>query len=67
MSKLLSEREVEERYGMKIRTLRKWRWSGEGPPYAKLGRSVRYRPEDIEDFIKCRLRTSTSSPRIENH
>lgn len=32
-------------------TLERWRWSGEGPNYLKLGRSVRYRKEDLDAFV----------------
>jgi predicted DNA-binding transcriptional regulator AlpA len=60
MTKLLTEKQVEEVYGLKVKTLRKWRWSGEGPSHIKLGRSVRYRVADIEAYIESCVRTSTS-------
>jgi predicted DNA-binding transcriptional regulator AlpA len=28
-----------------------WRHQGRGPAYVKMGRSVRYRPSDIAEFI----------------
>jgi predicted DNA-binding transcriptional regulator AlpA len=35
-------------------TLRNWRSSRKGPPYIKLGRSVRYREEDLAAWIQAR-------------
>ena len=60
MTKLLTERQVEQEYGLRVKTLQKWRWSGEGPAHIKLGRSVRYRVADIEAYIESCVRTSTS-------
>ena len=60
MKALLTEREVESIYSIKIRTLQKWRWQGGGPPYYKLGRAVRYKPADIERYIEARKCMSTS-------
>lgn len=60
MHKLLSEREIEEIYGIKCRSLQKMRYTGDGPIYVNIGRSVRYRVSDIEEFIEARLTKSTS-------
>jgi hypothetical protein len=46
--------------GLSIRTLEKWRVTGEGPPYVKMGRRVLYRLEDLVAWINSRRRTSTS-------
>ena len=48
---LLTERQAAERLGWTPDTLRLRRFRGQEPPYIKLGRSVRYAPEDIEAFI----------------
>lgn len=34
------------------RTLEKWRLLGCGPRYIRLGRSIRYRPEDLARFVE---------------
>lgn len=34
------------------RTLEKWRLLGCGPRYIRLGRSIRYRPEDLAAFVE---------------
>lgn len=36
------EREVAEGIGKKVQTLRNWRCRDYGPPYVKIGNSVRY-------------------------
>ena len=40
--------------------LAKARMRGDGPPYVKLGRSVRYRESDLIQWLKSRARQSTS-------
>ena len=45
---------------VKVTTLRKWRWSGEGPPFIKLNGAVRYRRSDLEAYIEAQRRVSTS-------
>lgn len=50
---LLKEADVCQMLGLKDQTLRAWR-SKRAPnlPYVKLGRSVRYRKEDVLLFIE---------------
>jgi excisionase family DNA binding protein len=33
------------------RTLEDWRYRGEGPPYVRLGRGVRYRRSDVDKHL----------------
>lgn len=40
--------------GLSIQTLRNWRHLGRGPAYCKLGRSVRYKIEDLLAFQEAR-------------
>ncbi|MCW5599422.1 MAG: helix-turn-helix domain-containing protein [Nitrosomonas sp.] len=35
------------------------RWNGTGPKFLKLGRHVRYRAEDVQDWLNAAERTST--------
>ena len=46
----LSAREVSARLEVSVNQLWFWRSKGEGPAYYKMGGSVRYRLEDIEQF-----------------
>ena len=41
-------------------TLERFRISGDGPPYAKLGGAVRYRRADLDAWLASRLIRSTS-------
>jgi predicted DNA-binding transcriptional regulator AlpA len=37
------------------------RYHGDGPPFVRVSaRCIRYRLSDIEDWVSCRIRTSTS-------
>lgn len=42
-------------------TLDRFRLTGEGPRFAKLGGAVRYRRADLDDWIASRLIASTSA------
>ena len=59
---LMRENEAAARLGLKVATLRRWRWSCRGPPFVKIGAAVRYDPDDIEAFIEAGRRSSTSDP-----
>lgn len=48
---LLRESEVQTRWRVSRALLRKWRRLGGGPPFVKLGRSVRYRELDLEKWL----------------
>ncbi len=49
---LLNEHETAFRLGLSVKTLRRWRWEGSGVPYVKVGRAVRYDPQDIGEYIQ---------------
>ena len=49
----LTERDVAERLGLSVATLRAWRHRGKGPRFLRLGRSVRYLPSDVDDFVRA--------------
>ena len=48
---ILRESEVEGRYGLTRAWLRRARRERRGPPFLKIGRMVRYRRQDIENFL----------------
>ena len=54
-NRLLSEREVHKEYGFTIPWLRKRRRVGDGPPHLKIGALVRYRREDIDEFLRSHV------------
>ena len=47
----LTERQVAEQLGLSVATLRAWRHRGKGPRFLRLGRSVRYLPSDVDEFV----------------
>jgi len=51
----LSRRELAERLGLPIKTLAQWASKGTGPPYARMGRHVRYRISDVIDWETARV------------
>ena len=53
MTRALTEREVAELLGLSVATLRAWRHRGKGPRFLRLGRSVRYLPSDLDDFVRA--------------
>ena len=57
---LVNEHTAAAILGLKVATLRRWRWSGNGPRFIKLGTAVRYDPLELERFIREGQRTSTS-------
>lgn len=44
--------------------LEHWRSSGGGPPYAKIGRHVRYRRAELDAWMSARGRTNTASANL---
>lgn len=54
-----TEEPIAEFLNISVKTLRAMRLRGDGPPFYKLGGSVRYRLSDIEQWIEERRRTST--------
>jgi hypothetical protein len=59
---LLRESEVAQILNLEVATLRRWRWSGCGPRFLKLGGAVRYDPQILKDYLAQQSRTSTSDP-----
>lgn len=50
----LDERELAATTGLSRRTLQRYRVSGEGPPFTRLGqRRILYRPEDVAAWAEA--------------
>ena len=54
LPRLLSVKQASLYTGLSESTLNNARWRGDGPPYIKLGRSVRYRAKDLISYIDTR-------------
>jgi predicted DNA-binding transcriptional regulator AlpA len=48
--------------GMATRTFEKWRLTGQGPPYRKLGTRVVYLVDELIEWMDACKRFSTSDP-----
>ncbi|MCB1467593.1 MAG: helix-turn-helix domain-containing protein [Rhizobiaceae bacterium] len=57
----LKEGQVVELLGLPVRTLQSWRLRGGGPEFYKIGRSVRYKRSDLEEWLASRKASSTAS------
>jgi predicted DNA-binding transcriptional regulator AlpA len=49
----LTEVQVAARLGASVSTLRQWRRRRIGPSFFRIGRAIRYRPEDVETYIQA--------------
>ena len=60
MQPLLRQRQCAEALCLSERTLERFRVSGVGPKFVRMGKSVRYRLSDVEAWIASRVVGSTS-------
>jgi hypothetical protein len=58
---LWTEIQTAEFLAVAVKMLQAWRVHGGGPKFIKLGRSVRYRREDLERFLDERTMTHTQA------
>lgn len=64
---LVASAELAAFLGVKPQTLRKWRLTGQGPPYVKLGGPagrVVYRRSDVDTWIESHRFTSTAAESV---
>lgn len=67
LTELVTERQVSERWNVSLNTLRYWRSTGEGPPYVKIGRSVRYNVSALEKYLRrntCESKTRATAEEV---
>ena len=55
LDRLLTVEELANYLGVPIATLYQWRHRREGPPGFRVGRYIRYRRNDVEQWIRDRL------------
>jgi predicted DNA-binding transcriptional regulator AlpA len=48
---LLDEHDVARWLNLSVATIRRWRLRRQGPTYLKLGAAVRYRQQDLRDYV----------------
>jgi excisionase family DNA binding protein len=49
--RLWSVQEASEYLGVPVHTLYGWRSAGVGPPGRRVGKRLRYRPQDVRDWV----------------
>lgn len=59
-SVFLNAKQASQLVGISVSTLAKWRLSGAGPIYSKVGRRVVYQRSQIEAWMKRNSHASTS-------
>ncbi len=64
MENLNTEQQEGDRIGIAPKTLANMRCRGDGPPYIKVGRLVRYRPSLTDAWLEERIRNSTSEKEV---
>ena len=61
MEKLLSVEEVADLLAVPKRTLYMWRLKGAGPRAIPVGRYLRYRPSEVEDWLTSQAATGRAT------
>jgi hypothetical protein len=51
MTGVLNTKEAAAYLKVTVQTLATWRWRNIGPRWTKTGRSVKYRPADLDAFL----------------
>lgn len=62
-SPLLRSEQAARYLGLSNATLEKWRLTGGGPRFSRLGRAVVYRREELDAFVQSHKAGSTSERR----
>ena len=57
LERLLTVEDLAEYLGVPVATLYAWRYQRQGPPGFRVGRHIRYRWGDIEEWIRDRVKT----------
>ena len=60
LPELISPPNLAQKIGVGVNCLAKWRLTGEGPPFIRVGRRVHYHPEDVANWLQSRRVRSTS-------
>jgi hypothetical protein len=55
--------DLSRRWSISPRTLERWRWLRQGPPYIKVGGRVLYRLDDVEAFEAAQRRAPSPAGR----
>ncbi|MCW5602434.1 helix-turn-helix domain-containing protein [Nitrosomonas sp.] len=59
LPRLMTQQELAEYLSKSTAWCERARWDGSGPKFVKLGRHVRYRAQDVLEWVNASERTST--------
>ncbi|MEQ6886465.1 helix-turn-helix domain-containing protein [Salicola sp. Rm-C-2C1-2] len=60
MPKLWNQKNLAAYLGKSTYWCERARWAGEGPKFVKIGRCIRYKPEDVLEWLEEQTRRSTT-------
>ncbi len=66
MLDLLTEYQVSKQLHVSVGSLRRWRLLHRGPLFLKVGALVRYRPEDLDEWLACQPNGGSMAERPES-
>ena len=58
LNPLLNEKEAAKLLNLSVKTLQRYRLYGGGPRFIKINKSVRYSVEQIEEYLKHRVKNT---------
>ena len=58
LDRLLTTQQLAEYLAVPVATLYSWRHAGEGPPGFRVGKHVRYRWGDVEEWVRDQLHSA---------
>lgn len=59
VERLWSVKDVSTYLDVPAQTVYQWRAKGYGPPGGRIGRHVKYRPEDVRAWVAARVQASS--------
>lgn len=61
---LFDERQLADLLNVSVKAVQAWRYKGGGPAFVRLGRAIRYRPNDVEAWLASNtFETTTDADR----
>ena len=58
LDRLLTPRQLAEYLEVRVATLYAWRYAGEGPPGFRIGKHLRYRSSDVDEWLRDQIETA---------
>lgn len=62
-ARLMSSADLADLLGVEQRTVERWRAAGDGPPFLVFGRTIRYHPARVQQWMATREQGTPASSR----